>query len=79
MLAHGHLTAPSPSLCSVDTHFLSFIPHKAKAHCLADFPASRLKLCFLQSLLVPIPLSFWDPVRILGLHGGWSMLMEFSI
>lgn len=48
MLACSPLAAPSLHLCLLDTHFLSFTPHKAKAHCLADFPTPGLKLCFLS-------------------------------
>lgn len=48
MLASGHLAALSPSLCFLDTHFPSCIPHKAEAHGpqLGRFPDSQSQVLF---------------------------------
>lgn len=65
MLASGHLAALSPSLCLLDTHFLSCILHEAEARGpqLGRFPVSQFKSCFL-SLTDSYSFVFVDLVRI---------------
>lgn len=79
MLASGRLAALSPSLCLLDTHFLSCILHKAEAR----GPQPGRSPVSVSSLVsspetTPIPLSCGSSENPRP-HGVWSQLSEASI
>lgn len=71
MLAGGHLAALR--LCPLDTHFLSFIPHKAEVcgPLPGRPPDSQFQPVFPLPNRLPTPLSSWGLVRTLGRSGHW--------